>query len=289
MDFTNPFEMEGTWYKGNIHLHTTNSDGTLTPEEIIGIYKDNGYDFISITDHNYLTEIENKYEDFLVIPGIEFNKDNYHILGINIKEGFNTENMSPQDIIDRINREGGISILCHPYWSALTCSELLNLKNYLGIEVYNNTCEKTKGKGYSSIHWDGILQKGRKVYGFAVDDAHHCFGEHTEDDILGSFIMVKSKSLEIEDICDSIKKGAFYSSTGVLIRELKIEGDKIMVKFSPSVNVDFIGYGSSGERFSGKGNEIEYAEYRIKGNEKYLRIEITDRNNKKAWTNPLII
>ena len=289
MEFTNPFEVEGQWYKGNLHLHTTNSDGDLSPEEIAEIYKDNGYDFIFITDHNYLTKIERKYEDFLVIPGVEFSKDNYHLLGLNIKESFNVENMSAQNIIDRINNQGGIAILCHPYWSALTYMELLSLKNYSGIEIYNNTCEKAKGKGYSSVHWDEVLQTGRKIYGFAVDDAHHHYGEHREDDILGSFVMVKSKSLTPEDICDSIKKGAFYSSTGVLIRDLKIKDNKIEIEFSPSIDVDFIGYGSSGERFSGKGIEIEYAKYVIKGNEKYLRIEITDKNYKKAWTNPILL
>ena len=39
------------WYKGNLHTHTTNSDGAYTPEETIALYKSKGYDFLALTDH----------------------------------------------------------------------------------------------------------------------------------------------------------------------------------------------------------------------------------------------
>jgi len=289
MDIFNLFEMEGNWYKGNMHLHTTNSDGTLTPEEICEIYKNAGYDFIFITDHGKITTPKNPPDDLLIIPGAELNSGRYHIVGLNLKEIFNVEDLSPQEIINKIYDQNALPIMAHPYWSAVTSSDLLSLKNYVGIEVYNSTCEKAKGKGYSSVHWDEILQEGRKVWGLAVDDTHHHFGDHREDDILGSFVMVKAKSLNIEDICSSIKNGNFYSSTGVTIKDLKVENNKVSVEFSPAVEVDFIGYGPSGEKFSGKGKEITHAEHEISGNEKYLRIEITDKNNKKSWTNPVFL
>ena len=37
--------------KGNIHMHTTRSDGKLPPAEIAGLYYDAGYDFLMISDH----------------------------------------------------------------------------------------------------------------------------------------------------------------------------------------------------------------------------------------------
>lgn len=39
------------WYKGNLHTHTTNSDGRLAPEVVINLYKEAGYDFLALTDH----------------------------------------------------------------------------------------------------------------------------------------------------------------------------------------------------------------------------------------------
>ena len=44
------------WYKGNIHCHTLNSDGDLTPKAVADLYKHGGYDFICITDHNHVTD-----------------------------------------------------------------------------------------------------------------------------------------------------------------------------------------------------------------------------------------
>ena len=40
------------WYKGNIHMHTFWSDGKAFPEEAIEIYKNTGYNFICLSDHN---------------------------------------------------------------------------------------------------------------------------------------------------------------------------------------------------------------------------------------------
>lgn len=40
--------------KGNLHLHTIFSDGSQTPEEMLTIYHDLGYDFVAVTDHDYL-------------------------------------------------------------------------------------------------------------------------------------------------------------------------------------------------------------------------------------------
>lgn len=39
------FSKDGNWYKGNLHSHTIHSDGHLTPEEAVNIYKKHGYHF----------------------------------------------------------------------------------------------------------------------------------------------------------------------------------------------------------------------------------------------------
>ena len=45
------FNNKGKFFKGNLHGHSNNSDGKLTPEEVCRTYIYEGYDFISITDH----------------------------------------------------------------------------------------------------------------------------------------------------------------------------------------------------------------------------------------------
>jgi len=77
----NPFNLSGRWYKGNIHTHTTSSDGKFTVEELKKLYKELGYSFIVITDHvdprygfpNKITDVEGaSSNDFLVISGAEY-------------------------------------------------------------------------------------------------------------------------------------------------------------------------------------------------------------------------
>jgi hypothetical protein len=45
---------ERQWYKGNLHTHSYWSDGDEFPEMIMGWYKDHGYDFVGLSDHNTL-------------------------------------------------------------------------------------------------------------------------------------------------------------------------------------------------------------------------------------------
>ncbi|MCS7180387.1 MAG: hypothetical protein NZ891_03445 [bacterium] len=116
MEFNNPFSIKGKWFKGNIHIHTKNSDGKLSPEEVVHVYRENLYNFLFITDHNKITNFESPYNNFLTIKGIEFNKESFHILGLSINEFFSTENLSAQEIINKINELGGFSVICHPYW-----------------------------------------------------------------------------------------------------------------------------------------------------------------------------
>ncbi len=61
------------WYKGNTHTHTVNSDGDSTPDEVVRWYREHGYQFLVLTDHNFLTSVEGLNalhgadEQFLVI------------------------------------------------------------------------------------------------------------------------------------------------------------------------------------------------------------------------------
>ncbi|MFL2763812.1 MAG: PHP domain-containing protein [Dehalococcoidia bacterium] len=85
-------------YKTDLHLHTTHSDGNLSPSELIDLCYENGLRHISITDHDSTEAIEeainysNKYPDLEIIPGIELSTDyegaEIHMLGfyINYKD-----------------------------------------------------------------------------------------------------------------------------------------------------------------------------------------------------------
>lgn len=77
----------------DLHVHSTNSDGEQSPEEVINYAKEAGLSAIAITDHNVFTYEEPFVsEDMQVIPGIEFSVEYYvpaweesteiHVIGI---------------------------------------------------------------------------------------------------------------------------------------------------------------------------------------------------------------
>ena len=63
---------KGNWYKGNIHSHTTLSDGSVEPMDQIRLYESHGYDFLAFTDHNVMnSRPEWNTGRMLMIPGWE--------------------------------------------------------------------------------------------------------------------------------------------------------------------------------------------------------------------------
>ena len=76
--------------KGDFHIHSTASDGELSPKEIILNAKDRGIDTIAITDHNSVSGIKGAVEagkiyGVSVVPAVElstrYNHESIHILG----------------------------------------------------------------------------------------------------------------------------------------------------------------------------------------------------------------
>lgn len=63
----------GQWYKGNLHSHTTNSDGHLTPAQAVALFRQYGYSFLCLSEHDYYTDLraELDREDFILLPGVE--------------------------------------------------------------------------------------------------------------------------------------------------------------------------------------------------------------------------
>lgn len=137
-----------TWYKGNLHTHTTNSDGAYAPEKTIALYKSKGYDFLALTDHWFHGEGRQE-ENFLLLNGTEFDVGStvqegiYHIVGIGMEKApaltKRAPGLSAQKIIDEIHNVNGIAILAHPAWSLDRASEVAKLYGIDGCEIYNTT------------------------------------------------------------------------------------------------------------------------------------------------------
>ena len=68
----NGFSSEGKWYKGNLHCHTDQSDGVLSPAAVSELYRKNGYQFLCISDHERFADYtkELNKEDFILLPDV---------------------------------------------------------------------------------------------------------------------------------------------------------------------------------------------------------------------------
>ena len=81
----NGFKNCGSWYKGNIHSHTTISDGMLTPEQSVKLYKENGYHFLCFSEHDIFTDYREQFntETFIIVPAVEGSVVLYRAKGTN--------------------------------------------------------------------------------------------------------------------------------------------------------------------------------------------------------------
>ncbi len=297
--FINPFQVKGEWFKGNIHTHSVFSDGSKTPQELIKIYREADYDFLSITDHSIVldtSELDGK--GLLLIPGGEMcigrSKENqyYHILAIGVKKTmpFNDFDihLDPQEVIHHINSIGGVSIIAHPYWSGLNHGDLMKLSDYHGVEIYNTSCEYERNTGISASHIDGLIAAGIEPFIYAVDDHHGAERPQAPLDACGAWINVKAESLTSKNILNAIKKGHFYSSTGPEIKNISInESGVISVECSPVKTISFVSTPSLGMKFHALDKPLTRADYPGRPGETYVRIEVSDYQGRTAWSNPI--
>lgn len=296
MPTDNPFELPGPFFRGNTHTHTTNSDGVHTPEQRCRAYRERGYDFLVITDHRTVTPVDGlSTEDFLVIPGIELHPLNphggeiYHIVGIGVDQMIDTTVMSVNATVRAIHEQGGLAVLAHPYWCGHTLTDLGEITGHIGMEIFNTTCCVTIAKGPSEVHWDDWLNRIGPTFGLAVDDCHDA-----TSDAFGGWIMVRAEELTRPAILDALRRGAFYATQGPEIRDIKVTRTpgrlSLDVQTSPARRIAFIQQTFRGAVVDApEGELIEQASCDTEPGSAYVRIEVTDADGKKAWSNPFFV
>ena len=61
------------------------------------------------------------------------------------------------------------------------------------------------------------------------------------------------------------------------------------MRSSPARVISFIASTALGERFTAQDKPIYEAEYKMRGVERYIRIEVEDDMGRTAWTNPIVL
>jgi hypothetical protein len=242
----------GRWFKGNTHTHTVNSDGDSTPDEVVRWYREHGYQFLVLSDHNYLTSVtglnavHGAPDKFIVIPGEEVTMrvaaKPVHVNGVAIATFVapppaDTVVEGMQRAVDGIRRMGGVPHVNHPNFGwAVTVEELAKVERLSLFEIYNGhpQVNNVGGGGLPGLEemWERLLTGGRLLYGVAVDDAHHFKrpGDPTASGPGRGWVHVRAASLEPRIISEALDRGDFYSSTGVELAEYAVDSTRITLQ-----------------------------------------------------------
>lgn len=299
-------------YKGNIHTHSTRSDGQYEPEVVIKAYKNKGYDFMCLSDHEiYFKSDAYDDETFIMLDGYEMacemswqkSGQQYHVhglldqsLGSTCEFEHDEEHEKPdyesvdtiQSMIDEMRYKGNLIIMNHPEWSRNKVEDLMRLQGYFAIEIYNHQSELDEAVGYGVSHWDQLLKNGRKVYGVAADDAHGGQIDAAISEFFGGWIDVEAENLQQQSIITSLKQGEFYSSNGPKIHDLRVEDGLLKIECSPVKFIKFITHPFNGRTLYNKdASPITSGMYRVEGKEQYIRVECVDFEGNAAWSNPI--
>jgi hypothetical protein len=297
------------WFKGNLHTHTLNSDGDSTPDDVVRWYREHGYHFVTITDHNYLTSVDGLNalhgadDKFLVMKGEEltdrFADKPLHVNGfapesfINPTGGTSVLN-TVQNMVDAIRAARAVPSINHPNFGwAISADELQQVMRTRLFEVYNGhpTVNNLGGGGVPGLEevWDRILSSGKMLYGIAVDDAHYF--KRPEDKTAPrpgqAWVYVRSPRLESRALLEALERGDFYGSTGVEMLSVAASSSALTltIKQQPSSKYRIQFIGRQGRVLSESTSSP--ATYTFKGDEGYVRAKVLESNGAQAWIQPV--
>ncbi len=299
------FVPAGRMLKGALHCHTTRSDGKGEVSEVIRLHKENGYDFMAVTDHRLYNYDNFGVEGITILPGMEMDGNFprvqravhcHHIVCVGPRKedgnGYEQDQKferwtieNPEDTqphLDEIHQNGNLTIYAHPQWSGTPAREFEMLRGNFAMEVWNSGCAIENRLDMDAAYWDELLAQGVKIFGVATDDGHemnhHCRG----------WVCVNSEN-SVPAILQALKSGAFYASCGPEIFDFYVEDGVAHIKCSPVKEIHFIHL-----RVPYKLHAAPYGEVITEASETlrmggYIRATVVDTFGRRAWTNPIFL
>lgn len=299
------FTSAGQFYRGNLHTHSTRSDGVLEPEEVCRRYQAEGYDFIALTDH-YLGMYDYPITDtvpfrnngFTTLLGVELhidsmdNGDIWHVLAVGLPADFTPPDVphfrhidSAETVTELTNRAaetGAFISIVHPHWSGLTEADARRIPAAHAVEVYNHGCaiENDRGDGHLSL--EHMLNEGRKLTMIATDDAHFATPDH-----FGGWVMVKATENTPEALLTALKAGDFYATSGPEIHDIRVTDKTVEIDCSEAATITVQGRASAASTICGENlttGTIALDRFAVSP---WIRVTVIDHNGKRAWSNPI--
>lgn len=316
---------ELNWYKGNTHTHTVNSDGDTAPDGVVRWYRENGYDFLFITDHEYWTDPAplNAFfaaeERFLVLPGQEITqwgadpkRSAAHVNGLFTAKviwpvgerrcvGTACGAHAAADVpladtfeanIAAVLAQGGIAQVNHPnYRWSVKPADLAGIPDGTLIEIWNGL-DSINNLGGSDGAGD-VRPSAEGYWDYLLSRGKVVWGvgsddSHNEKGRGHAWIVVRAPELSAPALKSAIAAGDFYASNGVVLSDVASDDAGITITIRSRD-----GGPRYTTRFIGQDGKVllEVAgvtpHYAFRGDETYVRASIVDSNGKRAWTQPV--
>jgi hypothetical protein len=293
-----PFGRPGRFWRGNVHTHSTHSDGALPPERIIRLYQDAGYDFVAITDHfrgKYgfpLTDTRGlRTAAFTTLLGAELHgprtefSDEWHIIAVGLPLGFPPPDSAESGpaLARRARAAGAFIGLAHPAASLLTLADAESLDAAHAVEVYN-ALSAWEDRGDSWHLCDQLLGRGHRLTAYAADDAHF---KPQDPPGCAAWVQVRAESLDPAALLAALKAGHYYASTGPEIHDIVLHDGQVTVRCSPVSRILVTGATPGKQVQAGHamtGCSLLLDRF-LAGS--YIRITIVDASGQRAWSNPI--
>lgn len=304
-------ERGAQWFKGNTHTHTTESDGDSPPEVVARWYKDHGYAFLVLSDHNAWTDPSKLAHlvdsTFLLIPGEEvsssWERRPIHVNGLNVPHLIEPQRDSTlvgtiQKNVDAVREVEGVPHINHPNFGwAIDAETLAKIERDKLIEIHNGhpLVHNHGGGGTPGMDevWDYLLTRGKRIYGIAVDDAHHFQGEFSPDRANPGrgWVSVRANRLDARDLLGAMEAGNFYASTGVVLEDIVVEANRLTVRIQQDRSFRYT------TTFIGDGGRVLATEPGIEPSLTlpadtdltYVRAKVVDSGGRAAWVQPQFI
>jgi hypothetical protein len=290
------FDTPGHFYRGNLHGHSSLSDGRYTVEQVCELYARAGYDFCCVTDHfrdKYGFPIADtqpyRAENFTTLIGAELHAPqtsrgvDWHILALGLPLDF--EPPQPAEtgpaLARRAAAAGAFIAIAHPDWYQLQRCDGEALDAAHAVEIYNHTSELNTSRGGGASFYDDLLSAGHRLNCLAVDDSHWNI-----NDAFGAWVMVKAPSNSPEALLEALHNGRFYSTQGPTIHVIHRHSETLTVETSPADHVVLVGSGLDAVVAHGPNRTV--AELPLeKFNGRWCRAVVIDAAGRRAWSNPL--
>ena len=312
------------YFKGNMHCHSTLSDGNQTPEELKAWFKGHGYHFLAITDHEVTynhSDLDD--EEFITITSAELSVKEFPEIStstnrrmkvghfnIYAKEQSNDATLFYSTIADHYAPEEQRRRLAAELgdvtreYSTESINAIIRGANEAGFFVaYNHprwSLETYREySGYEGL-WGveiyntscalaGLNEYDINVVDDMLRDGKRVFASsgddnHSERRCGGTVVMVNADSLSYKNIIDGLLAGTFYTSTGPEIYDMWVEDGSVHITCSDARQISYSTQGRRAKAVHAGDEPLTAATFKIEPDDGYFRLDVIDSEGQHANT-----